>query len=196
MLVLASASPRRRELLARITADFRVVPSDFEEVLEGAPGPAAVAAVALGKARAVAVRLGQGIVLAADTVVVIDGVALGKPAGPDAARTTLRRLRGRAHDVITGVAVVDAATGREASVAVTSRVLMRDYSDEAIDIYVASGEPFDKAGAYAIQEAGGELVAGYVGSYTNIVGLPLEATGKLLAEFGVPLSSAATRSRA
>ena len=196
MLVLASASPRRRALLARIVGDFRVIPSEVEEPLTGPPEPAAVAAVALSKGRTVARRLEQDIILAADTVVVIDGIALGKPGAPEVARAMLRRLRGRAHEVITGVAVVDAATGREATTAVTSRVLMRNYPDEAIEAYVGSGEPLDKAGAYAIQEAGAELVGGYVGSYSNIVGLPLEATRRLLAEFGVPLTSAASRSRA
>jgi septum formation protein len=192
VLVLASASPRRRELLARIAADFTVVPSEVEETLTGLPTPAAIAALALTKARAVAARLGQGIILAADTLVIIDKLPLGKPRDAAEARAMLQRLRGRQHDVTTGVAVVDAATGRELSTAITSRVLMREYSDAVIDAYVASGEPFDKAGAYAIQEAGGELVGGYIGSYSNIVGLPLEATRRLLAEFGVPLSRPAT----
>lgn len=192
MLVLASASPRRRELLARIATDFTVVPSEVEETLEGAPSPVTIAALALAKARAVAGRLGQGIILAADTLVIIDRLALGKPRDVTEARVMLQQLRGRQHDVTTGVAVVDAATGRERSAAVTSRVLMRDYSDAVIEAYVATGEPFDKAGGYAIQEAGGELVGGYVGSYSNIVGLPLEATRRLLAEFDVPLTRPVT----
>lgn len=196
MLILASASPRRRELLARIVAEFRVVPSGVDEALDGGPSPAAVAAVALRKARAVASRHGHEVVLAADTVVVIDGAALGKPADPREARAMLRRLRGRPHEVITGLALVDARTGREGVSAVTTRVLMRDYGDDAIEAYVASGEPFDKAGGYAIQEAGGDLVGGYVGSYSNIVGLPLEAARRLLAGFGVPLIEPAPGSRA
>jgi septum formation protein len=99
----------------------------------------------------------------------------------------LRRLRGREHEVITAIAVVDARRGREASRAVVSRVLMADYSDAMIDTYVASGSPLDKAGAYAIQDLGGALVARLVGSYTNVVGLPVEETRELLAAFGVPL---------
>ena len=97
----------------------------------------------------------------------------------------LRRLRGRSHDVITGVGVVDAASGREAATAVVTRVFMVSFTDQAIDDYVATGEPFDKAGAYGIQEGGRDLVAGYIGSYTNVVGLPLDATRRLLRDFGV-----------
>jgi len=189
VVILASGSPRRRDLLGRICADFRVVPSGIEERLNGPPNPAAVAALALEKARVVAGRVGEGIVVGADTVVVVDGKALGKPAGADEARAMLRRLRGRTHEVITGVAVVDAVTGRAASTAVVTSVTMRDVADDVIDAYVAGGEPLDKAGAYAIQEGGAALVAGVVGSYSNVVGLPLAATARLLSEFGVPVTS-------
>ncbi len=187
-VILASASPRRRDLLGTICRDFEVVPSEIEETLEGGPTPHAVAALALSKARAVAARVGDGVVVGADTVVVLDGLALGKPAGPAEARSMLRRLRGRTHEVITGVAVVDARRGRHAVRAVVSRVLMADYPDATIDGYVASGAPLDKAGAYAIQDLGGALVAGLEGSYTNVVGLPVEETRELLEEFGVPVS--------
>lgn len=189
IVVLASGSPRRRELLGRLLADFRVIPSDIEEELEGDVGSEAVAALALRKARAVAVRVGEGVILGADTIVVIDGQALGKPGGPDDARAMLRRLRGRTHTVLTGVAVVEVPSGRAASVAVASDVLMADYTDDVIDAYVGSGEPFDKAGGYAIQERGADLVGGWVGSYSNIIGLPLEATRRLLVQFGVAVSS-------
>jgi septum formation protein len=128
-------------------------------------------------------------VLGADTVVVVDGVALGKPADPDDARAMLRRLRGREHEVITGVAVVDARTGRSQATAVVSRVRMGDYAEADIEAYVATGEPLDKAGAYAIQGRGGSLVAGLQGSFSNVVGLPLEETAGLLAAFGVPVSA-------
>ncbi len=174
--------------MGRICAEFRVVPSGIEEVLEGEPTSGAVAEVALAKARAVAVRVGEGIVLGADTVVVIDNNALGKPADRDAARAMLRRLRGRAHEVITGVAVVDAASGRSEATAVRTRVLMADVPDAEIEAYVASGEPLDKAGGYAIQGDGAALVAGFAGSYSNVVGLPLLATATLLNAFGVPVT--------
>ena len=164
-------------------------PSEIEEILDEGPTPEAVARLAARKARAVAGRARGGVVLAADTVVVIDGEALGKPSGPEEARAMLRRLRGREHEVITGVAVVDARTGREKSVAVTSRVLMGAYSDATIDAYVATGGPLDKAGAYAIQDLGGALVERLTGSYTNVVGLPVDETRRLLEEFGVPVSA-------
>jgi septum formation protein len=165
-----------------------VIPSDVDEAL--APGPLtdAVARLALDKARAVAGRAAAGVVLGADTVVVVDGEALGKPAGPDEARAMLRRLRGREHEVITGVAVVAVGTGRWATTAVTSRVRMADYGEAEIGAYVDSGEPLDKAGAYAIQGRGGALVAGLAGSFSNVVGLPLAETARLLAAFGVPVS--------
>jgi len=190
-VVLASASPRRRELLRQICPEFEVVPSEIEETLWGEPTPEAVAGLALRKARAVAVRAEGAVVLAADTLVVLDGVAFGKPAGPEEARAMLRRLCGREHEVITGVAVVDTRTGREATRAVVSRVRLAASPDATLDSYVASGAPLDKAGAYAIQDLGGALVERLAGSYTNVVGLPVEETRRLLAEFGVPVSEPA-----
>jgi septum formation protein len=166
--------------------DFDVIPSAVEEQLAPGDLPRAVAALALEKARAVAAGQRQAVVLGADTVVVVDGCVLGKPAGPDEARAMLRRLRGREHEVITGIAVVDTETGRARATAVVSRVVMAEYSDAAIDVYVASGEPLDKAGAYAVQGMGGRFVARLEGSYSNVVGLPLEETGALLADFGLP----------
>ena len=184
-LILASQSPRRRELLHEIFSEFEVIPSEVDETLEPGPIEQAVVSLALRKARAVAARATRGVVLAADTVVVIDGMVLGKPADPEEARGMLRRLRGRGHQVITGVAVVDAATGRAESTAVVSRVVMAAYPDATIAAYVASGAPFDKAGGYAIQDLGGTLVDGVVGSYTNVVGLPVDATRRLLERCGV-----------
>jgi septum formation protein len=190
-VILASGSPRRRELLGRICPEFRTVPSEIEERLDGPATVETVAQLALAKARAVAARVREGVVLGADTVVVVDGVALGKPAGAEDAKAMLRRLRGRWHDVITGVAVVDARSGRAEATAVLTRVAMADVADEAIDAYVASGEPFDKAGGYAIQGQGAALVAAYVGSHSNVVGLPLAATAGLLRRFGVAVTSGA-----
>jgi septum formation protein len=164
------------------------MPSHVDEVLGPGPLPDAVARLALDKARAVAAQVGEGIVLAADTVVALDGDPLGKPVGADDARAMLQRLRGREHEVITGVAVVDARSGRAERVAVASRVRMGHYSDAEIDAYVAGGEPLDKAGAYAIQGQGGALVAGLEGSFSNVVGLPLAETARLLAAFGVAVS--------
>jgi septum formation protein len=169
------------------------MPSDVEETLAPGSPREAAARLALDKARSVAARLAEGVVLGADTIVVIDGVALGKPTGPDHAREMLRRLRGREHEVITGVAVVDVASGRVQTSSVVSRVRMAAYGDAEIDVYVASGEPLDKAGAYGIQGTGGALVAGLEGSYTNVVGLPLEETARMLAAFGVVVSAPPAR---
>ncbi len=163
----------------------------MDETLDAGPLAEAVARLALRKARAVASRRPSGVVLGADTIVVIDGEALGKPSDRADAAVMLRRLRGRTHEVMTGVAVVDAATGGEAMQTVTSRVTMRAYSEAEIAEYVATGEPLDKAGAYAIQGTGGALVAGLDGSRSNVVGLPLEATAALLRRFGVAVSAPA-----
>ena len=184
-MILASESPRRRALLLRICREFEVIPSDIDEELEPGPIGAAVADLALRKARAVAERVGSGVVLAADTVVVIDGVVMGKPAGAEEAREMLRRLRGREHEVVTGVTVVQAETGRSEVTTAVSRVVMAGYSDAVIADYVASGSPFDKAGGYAIQDLEGALVDAVIGSYTNVVGLPVDATRRLLEGFGV-----------
>jgi septum formation protein len=170
-----------------------VVPSAVEETLAAGPPADSAVALALDKARSVAARLRQGVVLGADTIVVIDGVPLGKPTGPDDARAMLRRLSGREHEVITGVAVVDGATGRWQAIAVVSQVTMAEYGEAEIAAYVTTGEPLDKAGAYAIQGRGRALVAGLRGSFSNVVGLPLEETARLLAAFGVAVSAPPAR---
>jgi septum formation protein len=188
-VVLASQSPRRRELLRRIWGEFEVVPSGVDETLEPGPLAPAVVGLALRKAVAVSRRVALGVVVAADTVVVIDDEVLGKPAGSAEARAMLTRLRGRQHQVLTAVGLVDAGSGRAVATAVVSRVLMAAYSDAMIGAYVASGSPLDKAGAYAVQDLQGALVDAVVGSYTNVVGLPVEETRRLLAGFGVPVSA-------
>jgi len=127
-------------------------------------------------------------VLGADTIVVIDGRALGKPANGDDALTMLRALRGRTHEVMTGIAVLDSASGHHAAETVISRVTMAPYTERDIAAYVATGEPLDKAGAYAIQGAGGALVVRLEGSRSNVVGLPLAATAEMLRRFGVAVS--------
>jgi septum formation protein len=164
------------------------MPSGVDETLPAGPPAAAAERLALAKAQAVAARVGSGVVLGADTIVVVDGDVLGKPDSADDARRMLRRLRGRQHEVITGLAVVEAPGGRSAMTAVVSRVRMADYGETDIEAYLASGEPFDKAGAYAIQGRGGALVTGLEGSFTNVVGLPLAETARLLRAFGVAVS--------
>ena len=187
-VVLASASPRRRELLGRLIVRFTVMPSDVDERL--APGSIgdAIARLSHEKAQAVAAAVGPSVIIAADTMVVIDGAALGKPLDQADAASMLRRLRGREHEVITGVTVLDGAAGRSWTATEVSRVVMARYADEVLDRYVHSGAPLDKAGAYAIQDLGGVLVDAVVGSYTNVIGLPLGLTARLLAAADVPVS--------
>jgi septum formation protein len=191
-LILASASPRRQELLARLGLLFEVRPSGIEEPLPAdIPAPALATALARAKAADVADRLRGGaeapaVIVGADTLVVLDGRPLGKPASRHDARRMLRALRGRTHEVVTAVVVREAdAAGRELTETVVSRVVMRAYTDEEIDAYVATGEPDDKAGAYAVQGAGGRLVRRVEGCYTNVVGLPLTTTARLLQAFGL-----------
>lgn len=164
---------------------FTVIPSHLPEELPEGASEEAVKALALAKARAVAARVEAGTVLAADTVVVLAGAIFGKPGDPEDARRMLRALRGRWHEVITAVALVEAPAGRETSAAVLTRVRMGDYADAEIEAYLATGEPYDKAGAYAVQGAGGRLVARVDGCYTNVVGLPLTTTRRLLVEWGI-----------
>jgi septum formation protein len=146
-----------------------------------------VAAVALDKARAVAREWtgGPAVVLGADTEVVLDGRYLGKPRDAADAVRMLRALSGRTHEVVTGLALVDAPSGREETLAVTTRVTMLDASDEDIAAYVATGEPLDKAGAYAVQGLGARLVARVDGCFTNVVGLPVETARWLLERWGL-----------
>ncbi|MGI5837524.1 MAG: Maf family protein [Chloroflexota bacterium] len=184
-LILASQSPRREALLRQVGLDFEIVPSDLEELpLEGEPPAAAAEALALEKAQQVASQRTEGLVIGADTVVVVDGQILGKPRDPEDAKAMLRLLSGREHQVITGIAVVDAATGRARSDGVATSVMFAPLSDEIIARYVATGEPLDKAGAYAIQGFGALLIEGLRGCYYNVVGLPIRRLAELLGEFG------------
>lgn len=146
-----------------------------------------MAAVALDKARAVAREWtgGPAVVLGADTEVVLDGRYLGKPRDTADAARMLRELSGRTHEVVTGLALVDAPSGREETLAVTTRVTMIDAGAEEIAAYVATGEPLDKAGAYAVQGLGARLVARVDGCFTNVVGLPVETTRRLLKRWGL-----------
>ena len=199
-LILASASQRREELLRQLGVPFTVVPSELPEDLPPGSPVEAVRALALAKARAVGARIGAGVILGADTIVVLGGTVFGKPRDPGDARLMLRALRGRLHEVVTGVALVDAPGRREVSEAVVTRVRMAEYGEPEIEAYLATGEPYDKAGAYAIQGAGGRLVADVDGCYTNVVGLPVTTTRRLLVELGVigrehpPASGCAIRS--
>jgi septum formation protein len=192
-IVLASSSPRRRRLLRDLGVPFSVLVPDVDErALPGELPGAHVRRLALAKARAVARRLASGCgaqwVIGADTVVVLDGTILGKPRGARHAARMLARLCGRTHEVLTGVALVPVAAGRARTAVVSSRVAMKPFDRAAISRYVASGEPLDKAGSYAVQGRGRRLVAGVTGSLTNVVGLPLERLSRMLAAIPPPPS--------
>ena len=172
-LYLASQSPRRTELLTQVGIDHTVVSSSYEEPNEGHDSPIEmVKAQALGKARcAVGIPEG-GIVLGADTIVVLDNEVLGKPQDEAAARQMLERLSGRTHSVVTGVALL--IKGDEVVFHNETKVYFKELAPFEIESYIASGEPMDKAGAYGIQGKGALWVEKIEGSYTNVVGLPVE----------------------
>jgi len=183
-LVLASGSPRRRELLARLGVPFTVAVADIDETPQPDETPVdLVRRLAAAKAGAVAVA--GTVVLAADTIVVIDGEILGQPVDGDDARRMLRRLSGRAHVVYTGVAV-RSSSGTAVEV-VTTMVTFGPVGPATVEWYLATGEPFDKAGAYAVQGAGDVLVESVRGSVSNVVGLPLATVATMLAAAGIEI---------
>ena len=187
-LILASASPRRREILAGMgAAGFEIRPSDHESPLRrDLPVRSAVTEIALGKGRDIAKGCGpEDIVIAADTLVFLDGEPLGKPRDEADAKRMLLALAGRDHQVITGMAVIRGGlTLRHAEV---TRVRFRALTEAEIDWYVATGEPLDKAGAYGVQSLGRLLVEGIFGDYYNVVGLPVCPLARMLREAGLDL---------
>jgi septum formation protein len=178
-VILASASPRRRELLKEVVSEFTVVPSRFEEKAKGLSAAETACYFAREKAKEVFSRNRDCAVLGADTVVSLDGDILGKPSDREAARGMLRRLSGRVHSVFTGICLCFGTA--ECVRVVETKVRFFPLSEELIDRYVQSGLPMDKAGAYGIQD-GFPLVEKYEGSYTNVVGLPVEEVRALFEE--------------
>ena len=184
-LILASASPRRRELLETLSLPFSVMPAHVDERPHTAEPPEAyVARLARTKAEHLARQFPSAWVLGADTVVVLDQLILGKPADAAAAHAMLSSLSGREHTVMTGVAVVRLDMGNTVGDVVSTRVRFHDLLPTDIEAYIATGEPFDKAGAYAVQGRGGQFVATLEGCYNNVVGLPLERAMALLRSAG------------
>ena len=181
-IILASKSPRRKELLSELYSDFEIVVSDADETLPQGCTPAESAAIiALRKGVAVAEKVGkEALVISSDTMVELDGEVLGKPASAADAHRMLSKLSDRQHNVHTGVAVC--YKGRTFSGTDTTRVEFRRIADGEIDEYIASGEPMDKAGAYGIQGLGGAFVVGYEGRFDTVVGLSLALTEQLVKE--------------
>lgn len=186
-LILASGSPRRRELLTQMGLTFEVRPVDADESLTPGLSPQEqVKLLSLKKARAAAEAFGpEPVILTADTVVVLDDYILGKPRDEADAKKMLRALSGRHHLVLTGVTVMQGPSHKTRCV--STEVHFRDLSDSEINAYIASKEPNDKAGAYGIQGLGALFVEKLVGDYFNVVGLPILTTGQLLRTFGIPI---------
>lgn len=187
-IVLASASPRRRALLAALGIPIEVIPSDAPECDCGTAPAAIVTANARAKRDDVARRLNApAVVIAADTLVFLDEHVLSKPADTDEARAMLRRLSGNTHQVVTGIAVMDTATGRSAEGAESTDVTFRQLTDAEIARFVEIVNPVDRAGAYTVDGPGSLLVARYDGCYQNVLGLPVVKLDKLLRQIGVHL---------
>lgn len=176
-MILASASPRRRELLSYILPEFDVVPSGIDETAAGSPAKQ-VAKLAADKAADIAAAHPDALVIGSDTLVALGGRVLGKPADADDAYRMLRMLSGRVHRVYTGVAVV--CDGHMHVAVESTRVRFARMSDEEIRDYIATGEPMDKAGAYGIQGFGGKFIRGIHGDYYNVMGLPLNTLYEIL----------------
>ncbi|MFB5763402.1 Maf family protein [Paenibacillus medicaginis] len=189
-LILASASPRRRELLASLQLPFEVVPSHADESVEAGWSPdKIVETLALRKAgavvRTVREQYDSALIIGSDTIVVLDGEVLGKPVDKADAARMITLLQGRTHRVFTGVACIHTGTGEQHVGFRETAVTMKPLDAEAIAAYVETGEPADKAGAYAIQGLGATLIEGIQGCYFNVVGLPISLLSDMLSGFGI-----------
>jgi septum formation protein len=187
-IILASTSPRRLELLRGLGLKVKVVGSRVKESQFSIKNPEKlVKTLALTKAQEVARRTKEGLVIGADTIVVLKRKILGKPKDSKEAKSMLGELSGRTHEVLTGLAVIDASSGKTVVDFVRTKVTFRKLSEKEIASYVVADKPFDKAGAYAIQEKAGLFVEKINGCYFNVVGLPLARLAEILKEFNVAL---------
>jgi len=184
-IFLASTSPRRTQLLTQVGIEHEILRPVDDESVDTALAPSEVVrSLALRKARSVITAVKEGLVIGADTIVVANGSVLGKPSDPLAARAMLETLSGSKHEVYSGVAVIDAASGQKRSGVRCTSVTFRTLTTREIATYVESGEPMDKAGAYSIQGKGAVFVTGIEGDFYAVVGLPLQLTEQILQEFG------------
>jgi septum formation protein len=184
-IVLASSSPRRRDLLSKVLVDFKVRPAEIDESLTGDTPPAIARSLAFSKASLVARDEPDSLVIGADTIVVVDHVVLGKPSDEIDAERMLAMISGRVHMVVTGVAIIDTSSGHHMVEHEESLVHIRALSAEQVKAYVRTGEPMDKAGAYAVQGVGSVIVDRIEGDYFNVVGLPMARLAKMLESFDV-----------
>jgi septum formation protein len=185
-IILASASPRRKELLEKINLKFEVDASDCEENIDPGLEPREIVRqLSIHKAKTVEARHKNSIIIAADTVGVMGDRILGKPHTKDEARKMLHEISGKSHLVITGFSIIDTTTDKIVTRTVDTRVYIKNLTREEIDAYVKTGEPLDKAGAYAIQGMGAVMVEKIEGDYYNVMGLPLNALTETLNKFGI-----------
>lgn len=185
-LVLASTSPRRLKLLTDAGFSFESIAPEYEEDMTLLLPPAElVKHLSRGKAESVASKVQDGILIAGDTIVVYEGEVIGKPYTESRAREMLRQLSGSVHSVLTGVTVLDTKTGETVSEAIEAKIHFKTLSDLEIDAYVGTGEPLDKAGAYAIQGEGRKFVERIDGDFVTIVGLPIARITEILRSFGI-----------
>jgi septum formation protein len=185
-VILASASPRRKEILEKTGLKFKVDAGEYEEDMEIHAEPHRLARrLSCEKAKAVAHRYKDALIIAADTFVVFKGRMLGKPHTSEEARTMLRNLSGKMHSVITGFTVMDVSTNKKKSGSAETKVYFKRLTTREIEAYIKTKEPLDKAGAYAIQGLGALFVKRIEGDYFNVVGLPLYEVTKCLKRFGV-----------
>ena len=182
-IVLASASPRRKEILSNLGLLFEVITSDAEEKTDAELPPyMIVQELAMLKGTDVARRAGDAVVISADTIVWLDGMVLGKPSDEANAKKMLKKLSGKTHEVYTGVCVTDSKNGKSVSDYEVTKVRFRELDEDEIDRYISTGEPMDKAGAYGIQGKGCLFVEAIEGDYLNVVGLPAVKLSKILKE--------------
>jgi septum formation protein len=185
-IILASASPRRKELLKKLGLKFKVEPSDYEEERHYELEPHELARkLSLAKARDVATKYENAIIIAADTFGILDDKVLGKPHNEAEAKKILEMISGRCHSVITGFTIIDTESNKTLSRSVETKVFIKKLTPAEISAYVKLKEPLDKAGAYAIQGLGSVIVERIEGDYYNVIGLPLAALAESLKEFGV-----------
>ncbi len=185
-IILASKSPRRKDLLEQIGISFEIDPSDYQEEKDLNLKPHEFAKyLSLQKAKNVAIRHKDSIIIAADTFVVFEGKILGKPSSEETARKMLTKMSGKPHSVITGFTIIDTKTNKIVSKSIETKIYFKNLSPEEINSYIASGEPMDKAGSYAIQGLGGILIEKIEGDHYNVVGLPLTALVEELKNFGI-----------
>lgn len=185
-IILASTSPRRKEIFAKTRLPFVVVPSNYEEDMTIEMLPVELAKyLSAGKARSLVNNYKDAIIIGADTFVVFKNKLLGKPKNEDQAREMLQMLRGNENDLITGVTIIDTKNNKEKSFHEVSKVFMKDISDEIITAYIKTGEPLHMAGAYSIQEIGAIFIDKIEGDFFNAMGLPLARLAEELKEFDV-----------